>query len=454
MSVNQIAASATSVISANTSSGWASNIPQVLLQPIDAALYTIDSSTPYLWLPEAACLRFEEAFGLVYNDALQLYLLNNTQKQMLESANITFTFELADLPGSSNSVSITLSYKALDLSLSYGYPGLSTAFPQMNSTSPRVPYFPLRKAANSTQYTIGRVFLQESYLIVDYERNNFSVSQAKFRADAIDNQAIINIYRLDANSTNSTKSTSIGSNTIALNTGAWIGIAVGTVLGLLAVTALLSYCVLKQRQKLQGNTSAPLKNKYLRWFQKWVMHEEPEPSCLEIGSSDFQKPVEVNGQDYCKEMATEFHKAIELPSATRSSVPLGHDPAYPVELPSQSVSNSKSDLDLPQISPTSPDLPAYFQQEMHLHGSDARHPSTMSVPVISPLSSIFPAQSDDTAHGDLCITPEGQYRGNEEPAGMVQADYRLQSVDAGPLQASREYPSRAMPKKRPFSWEE
>ncbi|CAD6591030.1 MAG: hypothetical protein ASARMPREDX12_004894 [Alectoria sarmentosa] len=41
-------------------------------------------------------------------------------------------------------------------------------------------YFPLRQAVNESQYTLGRAFLQEAYVIVDYERSNFSVSQCRF----------------------------------------------------------------------------------------------------------------------------------------------------------------------------------------------------------------------------------------------------------------------------------
>lgn len=38
----------------------------------------------------------------------------------------------------------------------------------------------MRKAASPNQYTIGRVLLQEMYLLVDYERNLFQLSEALF----------------------------------------------------------------------------------------------------------------------------------------------------------------------------------------------------------------------------------------------------------------------------------
>ena len=40
-------------------------------------------------------------------------------------------------------------------------------------------YSPLRRASNAQQYSLGRAFLQEAYLLVDYEQSNFSVSQAQ-----------------------------------------------------------------------------------------------------------------------------------------------------------------------------------------------------------------------------------------------------------------------------------
>lgn len=63
-----------------------------------------------------------------------------------------------------------LPYGAFDLQASHPiYP---------NATN----YFPLRRADNESQYTLGRVLLQEAYIIVDYERGNFSLHRALFPA--------------------------------------------------------------------------------------------------------------------------------------------------------------------------------------------------------------------------------------------------------------------------------
>ena len=39
-------------------------------------------------------------------------------------------------------------------------------------------YFPLRRANGESQYILGRTFLEEAYVIADYERMNFTVLQA------------------------------------------------------------------------------------------------------------------------------------------------------------------------------------------------------------------------------------------------------------------------------------
>ena len=64
---------------------------------------------------------------------------------------------------------IELLYRASDLEICQSL--------TMNGTSH---YFPLRRAQNETQYALGRTFLQQVCLIVDYDRNRFSVSQAVF----------------------------------------------------------------------------------------------------------------------------------------------------------------------------------------------------------------------------------------------------------------------------------
>ena len=126
----------------------------------------IDSTIPYLYLPSSICKKFEDAFGLTFNNSVQAYLVNDTLHQKLLKQNASVTFALGNSRGNTTeTVDISLPYAAFDLIADY---------PLMpNATR----YFPIMRAVNNTQYTLGRTFLQEAYLIADYERFNFSISQ-------------------------------------------------------------------------------------------------------------------------------------------------------------------------------------------------------------------------------------------------------------------------------------
>jgi len=121
-------------------------------QPLSSEghLTYIDATVPQIWLPQDACTLFEDAFGLTSNDTINRYLVNNTLREQLQSRNPSISFIIGnDINGGPN-VNITLPYHAFDLTLDK---------PIVNSTQY---YFPLRRAANDTQTTLGRTFLQEA----------------------------------------------------------------------------------------------------------------------------------------------------------------------------------------------------------------------------------------------------------------------------------------------------
>lgn len=134
----------------------------LLSNPIQAL---VDPTIPYLYLPLAVCERFESAFGLVFNNTIQAYLVNDTLHQQLLDRDASVTFTLGNSINIAKTVDITLPYAAFDLTAEY---------PLMPTPSK---YFPLMRATNESQYTLGRTFLQEAYLIADYERLSFTISQ-------------------------------------------------------------------------------------------------------------------------------------------------------------------------------------------------------------------------------------------------------------------------------------
>jgi hypothetical protein len=107
----------------------------------------IDSTVPHIWLPIDSCYEFERAFNLTWDNNTELYLLSDSQHAALlaNDANVTFTFS-----NQGTSLNITLPYAAFDLMVDY--PIISTP----------TRYFPLKRASNESQYTLGRTFLQEA----------------------------------------------------------------------------------------------------------------------------------------------------------------------------------------------------------------------------------------------------------------------------------------------------
>ncbi|KAL1639581.1 hypothetical protein SLS58_007781 [Diplodia intermedia] len=122
----------------------------------DGIVVNIDSTLPYLWLPKEVCDTFQRAFGLSYDENTQLYLVDDTTHSQLKQLNPTVSLTLGDGTtagtGQNNTVVISLPYAAFDLQASWPL--------TKNTTN----YFPLKRAANSTQYTLGRAFLQEAYV--------------------------------------------------------------------------------------------------------------------------------------------------------------------------------------------------------------------------------------------------------------------------------------------------
>jgi hypothetical protein len=110
----------------------------------------IDSTVPHIWLPLAACQQFEKAFGLTWDQTTGLYLVNDTLHATLMNNNASFTFKIGNTTIGEPTINITLPYASFDLEV--GYPIVA------NSTR----YFPIMRAANDTQYTLGRAFLQET----------------------------------------------------------------------------------------------------------------------------------------------------------------------------------------------------------------------------------------------------------------------------------------------------
>lgn len=186
------------------------------LLPGGGIMAFVDSTETQIWLPVEACQAFETAFGLTYNDTNGFYLVDTALHNQLQAQNASVTFTLGVTPNGGETVNITLPYNSFDLLLK----------PPVANLTSNTNYFPLRRADNDTQYTLGRTFLQEAYLTVDWERQNFSISECLFSEPM--QQTLVAIQ-------SPSDSTSSGTS----STGKTVGIAVGIVVGILVIAAAI-----------------------------------------------------------------------------------------------------------------------------------------------------------------------------------------------------------------------
>ncbi|KAL8789039.1 MAG: hypothetical protein Q9195_007005 [Heterodermia aff. obscurata] len=201
----------------------------------DGILTLIDSTVPDIWLPLAACQSFEEAFGIEFEPISTLYLVNSTIHDNLLKQNASVTFELGSGLGDGASVNITLPYASFNLDVSY---------PLVPENKPSK-YFPLRRAADDTQYTLGRTFLQESYLIVDYGAQNFSISQATVSESPAQVVAISasNVTESSTSGTSSPSPTSTNTPAIVNAPSHHSGFPVGAIAGIVVAVALIALAI-------------------------------------------------------------------------------------------------------------------------------------------------------------------------------------------------------------------
>lgn len=234
----------------------------------------IDASIPHIWLPIEACQAFEESFGLVWNKTIERYLVNQTLHSQLQKQNASVSFIIGDDINGGSTVNITFPYASFDLNI-------SAPFVNTNQY-----YFPLRQAANSSQYTLGRTFLQEAYvvhhtthwaatyidryLIVNYEQSNFSVSQNSWAPNV---QSQIISIPAKSNATTS-KITKITAPSHKISTGAIIGIIVAVV-ALIVVAAIAVFYLFKHRRKRRKVAKEETDGDEMTPFQKAEMDGTP-----------------------------------------------------------------------------------------------------------------------------------------------------------------------------------
>lgn len=227
-------------ITSTTSSGNTSLLPT-------PALYLIDSTISYNYLAQDACEAFEKAFNLTLDNNTGMYLIDNAQHANLLKKNPNITFTLGAEPTGGATIDITFPYAAFDLNVSY---------PITENTTR---YFPIVPAANSTQYTLGRQFLQEAYITVDYQRQNFSVYQRTWSLNTDKHIVSISPPNSTESSTPGASATGSGSTnkkSSGIGTGAIVGIVVGVIVILVVIGGLLLLRRQRKRKAAEKEAAA------------------------------------------------------------------------------------------------------------------------------------------------------------------------------------------------------
>jgi hypothetical protein len=299
---------------------------KLLPEPIPAFL---DSGLPYIWLPVEACTLFEDAFNLTWNNASELYLLDDSQHNTLLAQNPNVTFTLGNLTAGVN-VNITLPYAAFDLKASAPLVANSTR------------YFPLKRATNDTQYTLGRTFFQEAYVIADYDRRNFSVAQCNWNPSAQQNIITIRSPSGEGSASNGTAGTSGGSKSSnSVPVGAVAGGVVGGVVAIAGIAALLwFFCIKPRRRRAKATELAaqtgtendpPAPPPEDPTADKAEMDNQDKDRVHEMEGKKNQWVVETDGQEVqIAELPAREEVAAEL-TGQRDAVEM-MDPRHPVEM--------------------------------------------------------------------------------------------------------------------------
>lgn len=182
-----------------------------------------------MWLPKDICDLFASAFGLQFDTSTGFYLVNSTTHRQLRQLNPTVTFTVGSTTKSSSTTTVELPYSAFDL---------QAGIPLFNATTN---YFPLRIAANESQQVLGRAFLQEAYLFVDWERDYFTIGQAIHQNSTTQIVPVLSELYISGSST--------PAHSHSLSTGAIVGIAIGGCAVVTAIVALVVIMLLRSRRK-------------------------------------------------------------------------------------------------------------------------------------------------------------------------------------------------------------
>ncbi|KXS94286.1 hypothetical protein AC578_6799 [Pseudocercospora eumusae] len=123
----------------------------------------LDTSVAEFWLPSEVCDLFEASFNITEEAKTGLFGIDNASRQQRFNNGTSLTFVLGASSDATAKLQIELSPEAFG----------------------NFSYFPLRRAADNTQFVLGRTFFQETCITVDWTRGNYTLSKAQPRVQGI-----------------------------------------------------------------------------------------------------------------------------------------------------------------------------------------------------------------------------------------------------------------------------
>ena len=291
----------------------------------------IDSLVPHIWLPLEVCQAFERAFGLVWSNSSELYLVTEDMHNRLVDLNPNVTFTLGPSLTDGGTVDIVMPYGSFDL----------TAKSPLVRNSTR--YFPLKRAQNDTQYTLGRAFLQQAYIIADYDRSNFSVHQALFPSTSVPQNLIA--IRAPGDSIPPSKPKD------SLSTGAIIGIVIAILSVIIILCCVLAIFIRRRRRREKRRVAAETAAKEA----EEARYQKPELPTTEITVHQHTNDIKHPGFELPDDAQPAQLRPQEMPIAEeilpdKTDVVSELPPGVVSELPSEVVSELPAgDILVPEL---------------------------------------------------------------------------------------------------------
>jgi hypothetical protein len=142
-------------------------------------LATADSTRPYIYLPEDGYDQVLRYLNLVSDPLSGYVLVTEQQKRSLEARQTSLRFHLTEHSDTMQppppAVQVVLPTSSLIMQL---------GFPYVASTSW---YLPIMKGNSSvSNFVLGRTFLQDAYLIADYDNRYFKIHQVDWNTTSSD----------------------------------------------------------------------------------------------------------------------------------------------------------------------------------------------------------------------------------------------------------------------------